>query len=162
MTDTKDDDMDLEALTLLAEALPAVEPPPSARARLHEELTGRERFAPFAQEISDTFEAPLPKVLSALARIEDDTAWLGSPSPGLRILHVHGRTVISRLPAGTQIAHHKHTTRELTYVLDGVLVSDGVAHGRAACLDMAPGTEHALHVADGDECLVVFCSALQS
>jgi anti-sigma factor ChrR (cupin superfamily) len=71
---------------------------------------------------------------------------------------VHGRTVISRLPAGTRIPRHTHEAREITYVLDGILISDGVEHRRAACLDMAPGTAHALRVSEEDACLVVFAS----
>jgi len=156
MADTEDEAMDVAALSLLADALPAVEPPPALRERLLAELAGPQRFAPLAQEISDTFAVPLPAVLAALARIDDDAAWL-LPSPsGPHILPVQGRTVISRLAAGTVIPRHRHKARELTYVLDGLLISDGAEHGRASCIDMAPGTEHALVVGDEGDCVVVF------
>lgn len=153
----KDEDMILAAMSLLVDALPIAAPPLELRARLHAELTGAARFAPFAQEIADTFDAPLQVVLAALARIDDQAAWLGSRS-GPGILPVHGRTVISRLPAGTRIPRHTHEARELTYVLDGSLISDGVEHRRASCLDMAPGTAHALSVGEQEACLVVFAS----
>jgi len=156
-----DEELDLEALSLLADALPIVAPPPELRARLHAELTGSARFAPFAQEIADTFQTPLSVVLAALARIDDHAAWLGSPS-GPGVLPMHGRAVISRLPAGTRIPRHTHTAREITYVLDGTLISDGVEHGRASCVDMAPGTSHELRVGDEDACLVVFASLVSN
>ena len=159
MANKETDDMDLEALTLLADALPPVPVPVLARARFHHELKGSARFAPLAQEISELFSAPLPAVLAALARIDDASAWLALPAPGPQILPLHGRVVISRLAAGTKIPRHTHKARELTYVLDGLLVSDGVEHGRAEHMDMAPGTEHALHVSDDEDCVVVFAVA---
>lgn len=152
----EEDEMDLEALSLLAEALPPVAVPEHARARLHHALTGAARFLPLAQDIADRFEAPLPAVLAALARIDEPSAWLSLPAPGPQIIPLHGRTVISRLSAGTRIPRHVHRAREVTYVLDGRLVSDGVEHGRAECMDMAPGTEHALYVSDDEDCVVVF------
>jgi anti-sigma factor ChrR (cupin superfamily) len=156
MANSEEEDMDVAALSLLADALPPIEPPAEWRERLISALAGPQRFAPLAQEIADTFEVPLTAVLAALARVDDDAAWLGAPSPGPQILPVHGRTVISRLNAGTRIPHHGHKTREITYVLDGTLLSDGVPHRRASCVDMAPGTTHALHVSDDEDCMVVF------
>ena len=152
-------DETLALLAPLAHVLPEVRPSASARASLLERLRGPARFAPFASEIAAAFDAPLPAVLSALSRIDDPTAWLG-PVPGARVLPLHGRVVVSRLPAGTRIPHHQHATRELTYVLDGTLISDDTEHQRGACLDMAPGTGHALRIGDADECLVVFTSLL--
>lgn len=156
MANSEDEDMEVAALSLLADALSPVEPPAALRQRLVAELQGTHRFAPLAQEIADTFEVPLPAVLAALARIDDAAAWLGAPSPGPQILPLHGRTVISRLKAGTRIPHHGHKAREITYVLDGTLVSDGVEHRRASCMEMAPGTTHALHVSEDEDCMVVF------
>jgi hypothetical protein len=40
----------LAAMSLLVDTLPIAVPPPELRARLHAELTGSARFAPFAQE----------------------------------------------------------------------------------------------------------------
>jgi quercetin dioxygenase-like cupin family protein len=158
----EDEDMDDAALSLLAETLPAIAPPSEARARLLAQMKGPQRFAPFAEEIAARFGAPLPVVQAALARIDEPAAWLKSPTLSLSLLPVHltssGAVVISRLAAGTRIPKHKHTVREVTYVLDGVLVSDDKAHGRAACLDMPAGSEHALQVSDDEECLVVFAS----
>lgn len=156
MADDEDEAMDIAALSLLADALPAVEPPAALRQRLLSELEGPHRFAPLAQEIADTFAVPLPAVLAALARIDDGAAWLGAAVPGPRILPLHGRTVISQLAPGTKIPHHGHKARELTYVLDGLLISNGTPHGRGSCMDMAPGMEHALEVSDEGDCIVVF------
>jgi hypothetical protein len=157
MASQGDDDKDLAALSLLADVLPPAQPRAAARARLLAALNGPARFAPLAQEIADTFTVPVAAVLAGLSRIDDDSAWLGAPSPGPSILPVHGRVVISRLPAGTRIPQHAHKTREVTYVLDGLLISDGTPHRRASCMDMAPGTAHALQVSDDEDCIVVFC-----
>jgi quercetin dioxygenase-like cupin family protein len=150
--------MDIEALSLLADVLPPVAVPEHARARFHAELHGAQRFAPLAQEIAELFSVPLPTLQAALARVDDESAWIALPAPGPQLLPVQGRVVLSRLAAGTRIPHHAHKARELTYVLDGIIVSDGVEHGRSECMDMAPGTAHALHVSDDDDCLVVFAS----
>jgi quercetin dioxygenase-like cupin family protein len=158
----EDEDMDEAALSLLAETLPAVPVPSEARARLFAQIDGPLRFAPFAEEIAARFGAPVAVVRAALARIDDPSAWLKSPTSSLSLMPVHltstGAVVISRLAAGTRIPKHKHAVREVTYVLDGVLISDDRAHGRAACLDMPPGSEHALQVSEDEECLVVFAS----
>jgi len=158
--DSEDDDMNTQALSLLAEALPAAAVPASARARFYAELTGTHRYAPLCQEIADTFEVPLAAVHAALERMDDESAWLSLPAPGPKVLPLHGRCVISRLAAGTRIPRHTHQARELTYVLDGLLVSDGIEHGRGACMDMAAGTEHALEVSPGEDCVVVFATQL--
>jgi len=148
-------DPDLQTLSVIAEALPLVEPAPAARIRFCQALQ-RARFAPFAREIADRLSIPSESVLAALERVDDD-AWIGLPTQGLRILPVQGRVVIARLRAGTRIPRHRHPTREFTYVLDGVLIIAGVEYRRAACLDMAPGTRHdELRVSEDGDCTVVF------
>jgi hypothetical protein len=145
-----------EALLLLASALPAVEPPVASRSRLLAELRGPSRFAPFADEVAKVFAAPIEAVLTAFARIDDESAWLGPPTGLAHMLPIHGRVVLSRLKRGLRIPKHAHQTRELTYVLSGLLVADGVEHRAGACMDMAPGTEHALEVAGERDCFAVF------
>jgi hypothetical protein len=157
MTD-HEQDRELQLLELLADALPPQPIPAEARALFHADLRASSRYAPFAPEIAKIFSVPLASALTALARIDDPSAWLAMPTPGSAVLPMHGRVVISRLPAGMKIPRHKHKTREITYVLDGILVSDGVEHARAACCDMAVGTEHELHVGGDDDCVVVFLS----
>lgn len=157
MTD-HDRERELKLLELLADALPAQPVPADARALFLAELRHGSRYAPFANEIAQRFAVPLESVRLALSRIDDPSAWLVMPAPGSAVLPLHGRVVISRLPAGTKIPRHKHRTREITYVLDGILVSDGVEHRRASCCDMAVGTEHELHVGGDDDCMVVFLS----
>jgi anti-sigma factor ChrR (cupin superfamily) len=153
---------DAAAWALLADALPAADVPSEARARFHALIAGAERFAPLAPEIAEVFDAPLDSVRSALSRIDEPAAWVALPVPGLQVMPVHARgqgaVVIAKLRAGTRIPRHTHRTRELTYVLDGVLITEGGERGRAACLDMAEGSEHALDVGPAEDCLVVFAS----
>lgn len=155
MTEANDADRDLELMSLLVEALPVIEPSPDARSRFRQALQ-RARFAPFAREIAAQLSICFESVRAALDRVDDGDAWIGLPT-GLRILPVHGRVVIARLRAGTRIPRHRHATREFTYVLEGALISAGVEHCRAACLDMPPGSEHDdLRVSEHADCTVVF------
>lgn len=164
MSDTNEilHDADTDAWALLANELPAATLPSAARARFHALVKGRERFAPFANEIARSFNAPLDAVRGALGRIDDPAAWLALPVPGLQVIPVcstsNGGVVIGKLRAGTRIPRHRHRTRELTFVLDGELIAEGKTHTRAACLDMPEGTEHTLDVSPTDDCLVVFAS----
>jgi len=164
--DESDRDGDLEregALTLLAEGLEPSAPDSAVRARLLEALRGAERWAPFAGEVARAFGVELGAAREALTRIHDPSAWVPGFWPGSRLLItpklMQAQTVISELPPGIRIPRHRHAGRELTYVLDGVLVENGsLRHGAGALLEMTGGSEHEVSVPDDSECLVVFSS----
>ena len=136
-------------------------PPPALRRRLLEALNGPERFAPFVPAIARDFGVTQEAVRAALERIPDPDAWQPAILPGSWFIATDGlrqaRTVISRLPAGTRIPAHRHAGLEMTYVLDGELLEDGVTQvGPGELLAMNAGSEHRLEVAGSGECLVVF------
>lgn len=154
------------ALSVLADALPPVPPPPPLRDRLLAALRGPARYAPFIAEIARGFDLTADAVRDAFARMNEPDAWQPALVPGSSFLTTDAlraaRTVISRLPAGTRIPNHGHAGRELTYVLDGELIENGSAQiGPGQLLDMNLGDEHALAVADDAECLVVFSLRLR-
>jgi len=148
------------AVALLATTLPPVAPPRAIRERLMAALRGPERYAPHVPEVAQRFGIGEDQLRAAFARIDRSDAWMAGLLPSSSMLVVHdepGRAVVlARLEAGARIPHHRHTVRELTYVLDGALSADGQAVTRAGLLDMAPGSEHALEVLGDHECLVVF------
>ena len=149
------------ALTLLGEALEPRLPDPQVRARLLDALRGRERWSPFAAEVARAFALELAAVREALAQIHDGNAWHPGFWPGSRLLITpqlrSAQTVIATLPPGIQIPRHRHAARELTYVLDGVLVENGsLRHEAGTLLDMSKGSEHEVSVPPDSDCLVVF------
>jgi anti-sigma factor ChrR (cupin superfamily) len=93
--------------------------------------------------------------------MRDPGAWRPSFLPGSESLSTpalgRAHAVISRVPAGTRIARHGHSRRELTYVLDGELVEDGTRRlGPGELLAPEIGSEHEISVGGTDDCLVVF------
>ena len=148
-------------LAALADALDPGTPDPSVRPRLLAALRGPERWAPFAAEVAHAFGLELAAVREALGQVDDRSAWHPGFWPGSSLLITPAlrgaQAVIARLPSGTRIPRHQHAARELTYVLDGVLIENGGTQHRAGTLlAMAPGSEHDVAVPDDDECLVVF------
>ena len=163
MNEESDEKIDDAMLSLLADGLEPAAPDPAVRARLLAALHGSERLAPFAAEAARAFGVELGAMREALARVNDASAWLPGFWPGSRLLItpqlMRAQTVISELPPGIRIPRHRHGGRELTYVLDGVLVENGsLRHGAGALLDMPGGSEHEVSVPDDSECLVVFAS----
>jgi hypothetical protein len=149
------------AWSLLASGLEPLAPPAELRERLLQSLRGPERFTPFAPDIARGFGLTADAVRAALQRIVEPDVWQPAILPGSWFTATdalrQARTVISRLPAGTRIPMHRHAGRELTYVLDGELLEDGVKQlGPGDLLEMNAGSRHALDVAESGECLVVF------
>jgi hypothetical protein len=150
-----------EAWSALALSLTPLAPAPEARARLLSALRGPERFTLFAVEVARAFDLSPETAREALRAIDDEGAWRAGSLPGSSFLSTPGlntaSVVISRLPARTRIARHPHVSRELTLVLEGLLIEDGSKHhGPGALLDMSPGTEHDIVVGADADCTVVF------
>ena len=148
-------------LAALAEALEPGSPDPAVRVRLLAALRGPERWSPFASEVAAAFGLELSAAREALALVHDGSAWHPGFWPGSRSLITpslrQAQAVIAKLPGGIRIPQHRHAVRELTYVLDGVLIENGTTHHRAGTLlAMEPGSAHEVSVPDDDECLVVF------
>jgi hypothetical protein len=163
MADTK-----LHSVSMTADANPPVDtraslaPDPSIRSRLLAQLSGRERYTLFADDVSRTFGLNIEDALNALRAIHDPTAWADGPFPGSRVLTTpqltERRVVIAELPLGTHIPKHGHSERELTLVLDGELLEGSESvHGPGSVLDMPVGSAHEIAVVGKHACLAVFC-----
>ena len=163
-TKAKEAEEAAEAWSLLSESLEPRSPDPAVRARLLALLEGAERFAPFAAEVASTFGLPVADAREALRRVRGTEGWVPGLWPGSQIFFtptlMRANTVISRLAPGTRIPRHLHATRELTYVLDGVLLEDdAIRHLSGTFLDMPAGSEHDVSVPADADCLVVFSVA---
>ena len=166
MSGERDDDFDpegaeAEAFALLAGALPAPEPPRAQRDRLLAELRGRERFAPFVDEVVHAFGVTSDTLRAAFARVADGAGWQPGLWPDSRLLQTpelaRANVVIAELAPGSVIPAHDHVVRELTYVLDGELIEDGTRRlGPGELLELQPGMRHAISVSSDSPCLVVF------
>jgi hypothetical protein len=146
---------------MLATALTPLQPATETRTQWLARLRGPERFTLFAGDVARLFGVSRLDALDALRMIHRDEAWVPGQLFGSRLLTTPAltaqRTVISQLPAGVCLPKHSHAIRELTFVLDGCLIENGVARRTtAAVLDMPIGSEHALQVSDDEPCLVVF------
>jgi quercetin dioxygenase-like cupin family protein len=145
---------------LLANALDPIEPPKALRDRLLSELRGPERFTCFTHEVARRFELSMDAARAALRDITNPDAWQPGFLLGARIIpiaHDAMYLMLARLPAGTRIGRHPHAAREVTMVLDGVLLEDGKnRYTEGAVCEMAPGTVHEVEVAGDEDCLVVF------
>lgn len=136
-------------------------PRPEVRERLLAALRGRERWTFHTPQLARLFALSPDDALDALQRIEAPQAWQpGLALPGSEVLNtpaLHAaRAVIARLPAGSRIPPHRHTQRELTFILDGELMESGSVSTNGALIDKAPGSEHPETVVGASHCLVVF------
>lgn len=152
---------DETAFTALAQSLEPIEPDAEVRARLLSALRGPERFTPFAAEIARAFGLTTDAALAALRATDDAGAWHIGDERGGAWLSTHelrtAKVVIARLPSKTTIARHSHSERELTFVLDGVLIEDGWRRcGPGSLIDPAIGSEHEVVVGSDGPCTVVF------
>lgn len=147
-----------DTLSVLVEALEEQEPDPSVRERLLSALRGRERWTPSASEVARVFSLSEEDARNALRGIEERTDWIPGPWPGSELLRVaelsRVAAIIARLPAGTRIKAHRHTMRELTYLLDGELRDGDQVYRSGELMDKPAGSEHALEI--NERCLVVF------
>jgi hypothetical protein len=134
------------------------------RVRLLEELSGSERYTPFASEVASCFGLTFEDSLEALRAIQDPEVWRPGFLPGSQVFTTpalaRAFTVISRLPLHTRIPQHPHSSRETTFVLDGVLIEDGLKqHGPGCVMNMPAGSTHDIEVAGEHACLSVFFPA---
>lgn len=164
LDETADDALREDVWSLLSESLEPRSPDPAVRARLLAQLEGPERFAPFAAEVSRSFGLTLADAREALRRVQGAEGWVPGFWPGSRLFLtptlMQAHTVIARLSPGTRIPRHRHAARELTYVLDGVMLEDQTTrHLSGTLIDMPSGSEHEVGVPADADCLVLFSIA---
>jgi len=154
-------DDDPRAWSLLADTLEPVEPPSELRARLLAGLQGRERFTPFAAEVSRAFGVEHGLVLDSLRAFGEGKGVLPGLFAGSVMLPVpmlpRPRLLLASMPAAMLVPEHTHSARELTYVLSGLLYeNEARSYGPGTLLEIGSGASHRLRVDDGAPCFVAF------
>ncbi len=141
-----------ETLGALAVALPAVDPPPSLRARLLARASGPDRFAPFTDRLARMIDVAADAARELLASIDRPDVWQPSPAPNVKLVHLTGGPAVAgldvgfvRVAAGTQFPLHRHIGDEHVLVLQGSYRDSAGPTVRAGELaSMADDTAHDL------------------
>lgn len=147
MNGEPDDD---RALGLMALTLSPRTPPRDLRARVLEQISGADRYLPFASELSKLFDVSQEGMRELLKNIARPEAWSTESAPGLSIIHFAAGPAIvdrhagfARLRQGFEIPDHRHLVEELTFVLEGFLVdSNGICCGPGELIRKVPGSTH--------------------
>lgn len=145
----------------LAQAMPSLAPASDVRTQLFSRLRSSERYTLFGGELASALGMTADAAREALRMIDDARVWQPGDSAGSRMfandaLRERGAIIVD-LPEQTSFAKHAHREREITIVLDGLLIENGSAERRPGdVIDMPIGSEHSIAVAPGHHCLVVF------
>jgi hypothetical protein len=152
---------DARLLALWAAALTPRPVAADARARLMAALDG-EPHLPFCSELAQAFALPIAEMRALLARIVDSKVWSRGIRPfdaffdfhpGASLAPLRGGFV--RLSGGARLPLHRHTERELTYVLAGEMVDGDLQRfGPGSAIDMPVGSVHSIGVPEGKSALV--------
>ncbi len=133
----------------------------AARGRFRAALDA-EPYLPFCAELGRHFALGADEMRGLLRKIDDPAFWVRGAAPMEGYFDFHPgeslrplRGGFARMLGGMRIQEHRHTDRELTFVLSGELRDgSGRAYGPGSTLEMARGTVHSVHVAEGREALV--------
>ncbi len=142
----------------LREALTQLNPPGKAPPQLlRERLLGaiarpRLRFAPLFGALAELFDLGDSDLAGIFERAAAAGAWVESPIPGARFLHLHGGPRVAaadnglvRLAAGARFPRHRHLGLERVLVLAGGYRDEasGSLYLHGDWLEMPAGTSHA-------------------
>lgn len=150
-----------EAFSLVGDALPPVAPSPGGRARLLAAADPRPRLAAMLQAFADFLDVAREKARDILDRVDDATAWEGSPWPGVALMHLPNGPRLEaavdvglvHVTAGTRFPYHEHVGGEEVLVLQGGFVdhADGSTWTAGDVARKAPGTRHAYTALEGPD-----------
>ena len=143
---------------------PAKAPPQLLRERLLNAVgRPRLRFAPLYGALSQLFDLSDTDLANLFERAEQPGAWVASPIPDTRLLHLqggpraaHADNGLVRIAAGAPFPRHRHLGLERVLVLDGGYRDDPSGHVYVAgdWHEMATGTEHAYTALEGRDLLI--------
>jgi putative transcriptional regulator len=119
-------------------------------------------YAPFFDRLLDLWGVDEAEMLHVLERSRDPQGWRRGPLPGSRVIGVRsgaktaGASVcLARFAPGFRFPKHRHPGPEDVLVLSGGYTdSSGRLVGPGDFQHMAEGSEHALHVHQGEACIV--------
>lgn len=151
-----------ETWALLSLALDPADPAPADRDRLLLEVTGEGRYLPFRAGLEHHFDLSRATASALLARLQHAEAWTAGVAPILGFLHFRpgprlGRAHCGfvRMKRGMQIPAHRHLDRELSYVLEGLLLDEaGNQYGPGAAIEMPASSVHTLKVSPESDALI--------
>jgi hypothetical protein len=146
----------------LASSLPPATPPGALRSRLMDAVSGPARYLPFCADLAQRFALSPAEMRALLSQIDEPGRWTPGIEPiqgfldfrpGPPLLGMHGGFV--RMRQGMHFPLHRHRRRELTYVLEGVLLDGtGERRGPGQVFDMAAGSAHSLTAVGTGDALV--------
>src|SRR5262249_41619069 len=132
------------------------------RRRLLTTVGGAERFRPFFEALSRTFDLDAEGLADLLGRIDAASGWQEAPMPGVRYFHFQAgpaldgfATGVVRVAPRATFARHRHRGPERTFVLDGYVEDQGRIHGPGALLEMPAGSAHDYTARPGRDLIVV-------
>ena len=145
----------------LAGSVTPVAPPPRSRTRLMSFVRGEGRFADLLPDVARLFDIDLAEAREYVARLQDPSAWMDGPAPGVSLLPLQGgprlegaMAAFVRLAPGTTFQMHAHHGEETNYVLQGGFREDsGLEVWPGDFLDKASGSVHAYTALEGPDCI---------
>jgi hypothetical protein len=152
-----------EILAQLVLGLEPIQPLAASRQRLLAAAQGVQRFAPFTRDFAKFFDLEIPNARALLEGLHDENGWRSGKAPGAPKFRTFTagpgadglRSSFARLLPGSQIARHRHLTRELIFVLNGAMIdSDGRTYGPGEVLQSEPDSVHSVSIGGSHECWV--------
>ena len=159
MTTRDDDDVDLELLGRMMDALPAEKPAPALKDRLMKSIAAESRFARFTAAVARIIDVAHDQAEKLVNAIDDATRWESGLLPGTSLYHIDGGPAVAgaivgftRMEAGAVFPEHKHVGEETVLVIQGGFIdSSGAVHRAGDEVHMAAGTTHSFTAAPGPD-----------
>jgi putative transcriptional regulator len=138
-----------EALSLLADGLATVAPPPALWDRIARSVEESDALVPV---VAGLLDLPEDGARGVLARMDDAGGWLDGPAPRCWYQEVPkgarrkgSLCALVKLAPGASFPQHRHLGQERTLVLRGTYQTDGGTRFAPGALhDMAPDSAHTL------------------
>ena len=151
-----------QALASLADALLPAHVASAGRSRLLATLASPDRFRAFFPVLRRWFDLGDQGLRTVLAQIDDGTAWIDAPFPGVRYFHFQGgAAAVGKesgclvLSPGAHVPRHLHAGTERSMVLEGTLVLDGRACHAGDVIETAGGTTHDFAAGPGRDLILI-------
>jgi hypothetical protein len=150
------------ALATLSDSLSSAPVRPEQRARLFATLSSADRFREFFPILSSWFDLGEADVRAALAKIDEDSAWIDAPFPGVSYFHFQGGPAslvkeagCLRLLGGARFPRHMHLGHERALILEGTLLLEGLQCRPGHIVEAQGGSSHDFAAAPGRKLVLV-------
>jgi hypothetical protein len=149
-------------------------PPDALRARIMASVDRTAAYRGFLPRFARSFDLADAALHGLLARMDDPAAWTPGAGDTLGFLHFQAGPAlvtagaaphcgIARVRSGARVPLHRHSGREVTFVLRGAVDDDaGRRFIPGEVLEMGPGSTHSLRITgDPDALLAVLLSEIE-